>query len=130
MIPRVSGKCITRLLTDRSDSPAPLLFAPFAATWGSALCVAAGEALSGLDAAMDRLPLDRVRIQVRCGAGKERIVRIGHPVSSRYYRLQAEVLNARGRRVDMAQGHQVLVELLAHLFPEPERRPVTRINLK
>src|SRR5215207_4885749 len=108
MIPRVSGKCITRLLTVSSDSPAPLLFAPFAATCGSGLCVAAGEALSGLDAAMDRLRLDRIRIQIRRSAGKERIVGIGHPMGSRYHRLQAEVLNAGWRRVAVAQGYEVL----------------------
>src|SRR5215212_6716104 len=121
MIPRVSGKCITRLLTVRSDSPAPLLFAPFAATCGSALCVAAEEALSGLDAAMNRLRLDRVRIQIRRSAGKERIVGIGDAVRTRYHRFQAEVLNAGGRRMTMAQGYEVLIGLLANLFPEPAR---------
>src|SRR5215216_3490504 len=54
MIPRVSGKCITRLLTVRSDSPAPLLFAPFSVTWDSTRGVATGEALTDLDAAMNR----------------------------------------------------------------------------
>src|SRR5215216_1420945 len=102
MIPRVSGKCITRLLTVRSDSPAPLLFAPFAATCGSALCVAAGEALSGLDAAMDRLPLDRVGVEIRRCAGKKRIVRIEHAVSTRYDRLQAIVFITGWRRVAVA----------------------------
>jgi hypothetical protein len=31
-----------------------LLFAPLAATWGSAACVAVEEALTGLDAAINR----------------------------------------------------------------------------
>src|SRR5215208_5474677 len=102
MIPRVSGKCITRLLTVRSDSPAPLLFAPFAATWGSALWVAVGEALCGLDAAMVRLPLDRVGVEIRRCARKEWVVGIEHAVSSWYDRLQTVVLITGWRRVAVA----------------------------
>ena len=30
----------------------------------------------------------------------------------------------------MAEGHEVLIRLLAYLFPEPARRPVTRIDLE
>src|SRR5688500_1872733 len=104
MIPLVRGKCITRLLTDRSDSPAPLLFAPFPVTWESARGVAAGEALSGFDAAMDRLPSDRVGVEIRRCAGKPRIIGIGYTVSTRYDRLQAEVLNAGGRRMTVAES--------------------------
>src|SRR5215208_1551026 len=121
MIPRVRGKCITRLLTDRSDSPAPLLFAPFPVTWDSARGAADGAALSGFDAAMSRLPSDRVGVEIRRCAGQLRIVGIGYAVVTRYHRLQAEVLDAGRRRLAMAEGDEVLIGLLAHLFPEPAR---------
>src|SRR5215208_4504165 len=121
MIPRVRGKCITRLLTDRSGSPAPLLFAPFPVTWDSARGAATGEALSGFDAAMSRLPSDRVGVEIRRCARQLRIVGIDHAVGTRYYRLQAEVLDTGRRRMPVAESHEVLIGLLAHLFPEPAR---------
>src|SRR4051812_374287 len=103
MIPRVSGKCMTRLFTDNRDSLAPLLFAPFADTNGAGFFVVAREALADLDAAMNRLLLDRVRIKIRRCAGRSWVIGILHAMSTRYYRLEAVILVTAWRRVTVGQ---------------------------